>query len=58
MSAWIKTGLHAGHKQLRNNPIAVTLLVRRWPEPVLAPQTHHADFLYCALATERSSGRQ
>ena len=58
MSAWIKTGLHGGHKQLRNNAIAVTLLVRHWPEPLLATQTHHVDFLHCVLATERSSGRQ
>ncbi len=48
MSAWINAGLHAGHKQLCNHAIAATVVVRRWPEPLLLHP----------LATARSPGRQ
>jgi len=47
MSAWINTGLHAGHKQLRNSAIAATILVCRSPA-----------LLHRLLSTARSSGRQ
>jgi hypothetical protein len=47
MNAWINTGFHAGHKQLRNSAIAATILVCRWPA-----------LLHRPLATGRSSGRQ
>ncbi len=47
MNAWIKTGFHAGHKQLRNSAIAATILVRRGPA-----------LLHRPLCTARSTGRQ
>jgi hypothetical protein len=58
MSAWLNTGLHAGHKQLRNSAIATTVLARHWPDPLLASQPIRPALLHRPLAFERSSGRQ
>lgn len=58
MSAWINAGLHAGHKQLRNSAIAVTLFVRRWPDPLLVSQPIRPALLPRPLSFARSSRRQ
>ncbi|MGF6163679.1 hypothetical protein ABIE16_002984 [Pseudomonas sp. 2725] len=58
MSAWINTGMHAGLKQLRNSAIAATVLVCRWPDPLLAAQRIGLALLHRPLSTARSSGRQ
>lgn len=58
MSAWIKTGLHAGLKQPRNNTIAATVLACHWPDPQLVVQRIGPALLHRSLCTARSSGRQ
>lgn len=58
MSAWIKTGLHAGLKQPRNHTIAATVFDCHWPDPQLVVQRIGRTLLHRTLCTARSSGRQ